>query len=158
MTKRCGRCQQTLPATEFYQHKQTPSGLYGWCRTCARNDAHRRYRDPVDGERIRARNRRYSKTNRRQILERHRERVTGVSPQRYKELLQQCGGLCAICREPERYRLPNGHVRNLAVDHNHKTGTIRGLLCADCNRAIGIFRDSPALLRAAADYLERTDA
>jgi len=56
---------------------------------------------------------------------------------------------CAICRdEPE----PG---RRLAVDHDHETGAVRGLLCRRCNMALGSFRDDPHLLLAAADYLQR---
>jgi hypothetical protein len=43
----------------------------------------------------------------------------------------------------------------LGVDHNHKTGVIRGLLCKTCNVGIGYLKDSPLLLMAAADYLSR---
>jgi len=59
--------------------------------------------------------------------------------------VSQCG-LCAICFRA----VP------LAYDHDHATGEGRGLLCADCNRAIGLMQDSPERFRAAADYLGRT--
>ncbi len=58
------------------------------------------------------------------------------------------GGNCAICNEPD----PSG--RRLAVDHDHDSGLYRGLLCSNCNTALGKFRDRPDLLRKAADYLE----
>ena len=47
---------------------------------------------------------------------------------------------------------------SFSVDHNHKTGAVRGLLCGSCNRALGLFHDNPALLRKAATYLEEGDA
>lgn len=57
-------------------------------------------------------------------------------------------GRCVICqRPPKRGRL--------VVDHNHKTGQVRGLLCRDCNLMVGHGKDDPTLLRAAAAYLER---
>jgi hypothetical protein len=46
--------------------------------------------------------------------------------------------------------------QSLPVDHDHETGAIRGILCIDCNRALGMFRDDPRLLRKAAKYLENT--
>lgn len=53
-------------------------------------------------------------------------------------------GLCAICR-----KRPPGHV-----DHDHKTGRVRGVLCSECNQELGNFRDDTAALRAAINYLE----
>jgi hypothetical protein len=60
-------------------------------------------------------------------------------------MLAAQGGLCAICRAA-----PAGHV-----DHDHVTGAVRELLCFNCNGGLGQFRDDPAVLRAAADYVER---
>lgn len=50
--------------------------------------------------------------------------------------------------------LHNPDGRRLAVDHNHETGQIRGLLCSNCNRAIGLLRDDAGLMRKAADYVD----
>lgn len=58
------------------------------------------------------------------------------------------GGACKICGEP----CTSG--RSLAVDHCHKTGRVRGLLCGQCNNGLGRFRDRPDLLLAAIAYLE----
>lgn len=55
---------------------------------------------------------------------------------------------CAICGKPPRARLQ--------IDHNHKTGKYRGLLCDNCNIGLGHFKDSPELLRKAIDYLKRS--
>lgn len=59
-------------------------------------------------------------------------------------------GLCDICGMPNK----NGEL--LFVDHNHKTGKVRGMLCIDCNMGIGRMKDSPELLRVAAAYLDRS--
>jgi hypothetical protein len=77
----------------------------------------------------------------------------GMTNDELAVLLTKQDGLCALCRRPER-----GFFRGqpLMVDHCHATGRVRGLLCGDCNTAIGRFGDDPARLRAAADYLERT--
>jgi hypothetical protein len=61
------------------------------------------------------------------------------------------GGVCAICGRPPK-------TRKLHVDHDHKTGKVRGLLCYTCNRFILGRYATPAKLRAAADYLERNGA
>jgi len=60
---------------------------------------------------------------------------------------------CAICREPES-RSYRGRTAQLAVDHDHATGRIRGLLCSKCNTGLGMFRDSPESLTRAITYLE----
>ena len=63
-------------------------------------------------------------------------------------MLEEQGGVCAICGGDE-----NG--RTLAVDHDHQTGQIRGLLCSKCNVAIGYLSDSLEILKNAFAYLEK---
>ena len=64
----------------------------------------------------------------------------------YERILGHQGGCCAVCgRFPCNVRL--------AVDHSHRTGEVRGLLCWGCNHAIGVFRDREDLLTSAAKYL-----
>lgn len=72
----------------------------------------------------------------------------GITVEQYDALEAKQGGLCAICRRP----CPSG--RKLAVDHDHLTGRVRGLLCMNCNQGLGKFDDDPGLLRAAEVYLE----
>lgn len=69
------------------------------------------------------------------------------------KMLAAQGGACAICQAPERDG-PKGDSNILHVDHDHKTGKPRALLCSSCNRALGFFNDDPALLNKAADYLD----
>lgn len=77
----------------------------------------------------------------------------GVEPEVYDELWSLQEGLCAICKNPET-RIIRGTLSQLAVDHNHVTGEIRGLLCSDCNLGLGKFHDDAMLLQAALDYLK----
>lgn len=65
--------------------------------------------------------------------------------EQYEAILTKQGGVCGICHEPKPYRL--------SVDHDHVTGTVRGLLCRDCNLGIGFLNDSIATLQAAITYL-----
>ena len=77
----------------------------------------------------------------------HRERTYGLDGDGHGALLELQGGRCAICRKAQQ-------VKALAVDHNHQTGKVRGLLCQNCNHAIlGSGFDSARLLFAAAAYL-----
>ena len=79
----------------------------------------------------------------------------GISYDKYKQLVEEQGGVCAICKQKETFlHHMTKTVANLAVDHCHKTGKIRGLLCHKCNHGLGKFGDDPALLRLAAAYLE----
>jgi hypothetical protein len=67
----------------------------------------------------------------------------------YNAMLNAQGGVCKICLKPEE----NERFSKLSVDHCHKTGHVRGLLCSRCNTSIGKFKDDPALLLRAAKYL-----
>jgi hypothetical protein len=83
----------------------------------------------------------------------HLRRKFGFNRQHYDMMSMSQNHLCLICKQPET-RIIRGKVARLAVDHCHKTGKIRGLLCARCNLGIGRFEDSPELLRESAKYIE----
>jgi len=76
-----------------------------------------------------------------------------LSLEDYDQMLEAQGGVCAICKDPETHKR-NGKLKALAVDHNHSTGKIRGLLCSDCNTGIGKLKDDHKVLLAAAEYLK----
>lgn len=80
-------------------------------------------------------------------LECMRDRKYGLAPGEYDRILEQQGGGCAICKQP------CARERRLSVDHCHSTGRVRGLLCQNCNAAIGMLKDDAALLFRAIDYL-----
>ena len=69
-------------------------------------------------------------------------------------MFENQNGLCAICNQPETKKL-KGNVVALHVDHDHKTGKIRGLLCFTCNIGLGLFQDNKTLLFSALEYVER---
>jgi hypothetical protein len=75
-----------------------------------------------------------------------REKNYGVTPAMYDIMLEKQGGVCPICGN-----LPG--KRALAVDHDHRTGEVRGLLCKECNNGLGHFKDNPEFLKKAIDYL-----
>jgi len=79
--------------------------------------------------------------------EAHLKSTYGLSLQDYDNLLDKQGGACAICgtTNPQRGRFH--------VDHNHQTDVVRGLLCSNCNTAIGLLSDNPNYLDNAAAYL-----
>lgn len=77
-------------------------------------------------------------------------RVYGMSKTAYESMMESQGGVCAICRSGPKY----GH-RMLTVDHCHSTGSVRGLLCGECNLAIGLFGEDVELLDMALAYVVR---
>lgn len=80
------------------------------------------------------------------------KRDFGISLADYAAMLKEQNGVCAICHEPET-SIRDGKLKQLAVDHDHETGAIRGLLCSNCNPMIGYAKDSPERLEAGAAYL-----
>lgn len=76
----------------------------------------------------------------------NRKRRYGVTAEEYAQLLAAQGGVCQLCRKETP----------LCIDHEHTTGTVRGLLCKTCNAGLGMFHDDSALLHRAADYCAPT--
>ena len=75
-----------------------------------------------------------------------RRKKFGVTPEAYFAWVEEVGGACEICKKvPEQ---------PLAIDHCHETGTVRGLLCHQCNAAIGLFKEDPERMIAAIVYLK----
>jgi hypothetical protein len=73
----------------------------------------------------------------------------GLEQGEYERIYKEQGGTCAICQKA------TGKTKRLAVDHDHDTGLVRGLLCGPCNQLVGYFRNSSEAFRRAADYLDR---
>ena len=74
----------------------------------------------------------------------------GLTEADYQQMLETQNGACAICGTTT----PTGKWKVFAVDHCHESGKVRGLLCNECNRGIGLLRDSSDLLRKAAEYID----
>lgn len=100
----------------------------------------------------------YNRAHRQQYPDYYRasdlRRNFGIDLADYQRMFVEQKGVCAICSEPETEKRL-GKTRWLAVDHDHETGDVRGLLCQSCNKAVGLLRDNPELARGAAAYLEK---
>jgi Recombination endonuclease VII len=157
--QRCSVCGRVLPVEDFHWSIRSRGIRKRWCSECDRAKmAVQRSQRNANGKEAAY----YSRRRRSNIDNWCRVRY-GITLAEYEVLELAQGGLCAICGKPERARpapmrrkggIPVERKR-LAVDHDHMTGAIRGLLCTGCNQALGCMLDDPALLRAAADYLER---
>jgi len=75
-----------------------------------------------------------------------------LTKKEYNKLLEKQNGVCAICEKPETKKLKDTIYR-LAIDHDHKTNKVRGLLCSRCNRGLGHFMDNVKFLLKAIKYL-----
>ena len=71
-----------------------------------------------------------------------------INMEQYRLMLEEQGGLCAVCEQP------NNLDRPLYIDHNHTTGEVRGLLCHRCNVALGMVSDNIEVLEKLIDYLK----
>lgn len=115
--------------------------------TLANKDKRRAYEKAY-----RQRNKERRKTTEARYRERHRDAIQarrfGLTGDELSALRVAQNDACAIC----------GDVTVLCIDHDHETGTVRGLLCGTCNSAIGLLKDSVAVMTKAAMYLQRTKA
>lgn len=81
-------------------------------------------------------------------------RKYGISLVQYNEMFVSQGGLCLICGGPEqRVHSTSKELCQLSVDHCHKTGRVRGLLCTKCNHILGLWQDDPEIFKTAIAYL-----
>jgi len=126
--KKCG-------GTERYKHRH--------CKTCHKASA--ALRRATNKNARSAYMKQYNEANRDSIKNTKFKRKYGITLTEYQLLLTQQGNRCYICWATDR---------DLQVDHCHKTGKVRKLLCGQCNKAIGLFQDQAHLLSRAAMYLE----
>lgn len=132
-TKLCNRCKEEKPVDEFTKHK---TGLYYVCRSCAAINT-KEYRARLTSEQRAVQARRWGL-----------KRMYGITEDDYQTLYEVQNGECAIC-----HRTVNGRLH---IDHDHATNEIRGLLCNDCNRGIGLLGDDYSRLIDAAMYVMKT--
>ena len=147
-----------LTETSCYRRKKNAhQNGYLVCRQCkAKTDAMYRIKNQ---RRVQAKQLEWSRANkerkwrigRRNLLKKR----YGLTPEQFDALWESQGGTCAICHESPQYfaGIAKPHRLPLYVDHDHLTGTVRGLLCWNCNIAIGHFKDDVDRLEAAINYL-----
>ena len=178
MSKRCPRCDRLRPPGEFFKNKRTPDGLTTYCKPCATQAADRarraaRERILAERQETEARCRKcqcpwpLGKSGRQVICKSCKARQwqdnkisQGIDPRSLRRSLIvadqdrerlteiQKRTECEICGKSEQEE-----GRRLAIDHCHETDRIRGALCMDCNRAIGLLKDDPSLMEKAATYI-----
>lgn len=148
--KFCRDCNVNKDVSEYHRHRATKDRLQVICKACMaiRNKAWKARNPQKLAEYERNRPRKPAHIRRDEQL----RREYGISQIEYDQLVDRQCGRCAICQETPTPT--NGKRVALVVDHCHETGRIRGLLCTNCNVAIGHMKDDVGRLRAAISYLE----
>lgn len=141
--KRCPRCSCIKPLAEFYKSTKN-KGSSTHCAVCMRAIAKERHK-----KNARERKDRYSR-DREKIRDRILMSKFGISLLEYRAMLELQGGVCAICGGVDKNK-------SLAVDHDHRTGKVRGLLCGRCNPAIGFLTDCTELAKKLISYIEKAN-
>lgn len=133
--KICSKCEIEKDFEEFHLNPQTSDGRDHRCKVCKSVYFRSRYSKNAKS---------YSLAQ----FERSLIQKFGITYTEYQAILKDQGEVCLICG-----RSPSEATRRFAVDHCHKTGKIRGILCSDCNIGLGHFHDDPKVLEAAKAYL-----
>lgn len=149
MNKFCRKCLGEFSTNGFAKDKTTKDGLQRWCRTCHYD--YIKSRPGYKEKQAAAHKRRWNSGVQRDY---HLRKSFGISLNQYNDMLAAQNGVCAICDKIQE----NAKQKNLGVDHNHVTGLVRGLLCQNCNTAIGLMADNPDIAARAIDYLRRHGA
>ena len=168
-SKICPACKIEKPFTEFYKNKGGKDGLRSWCKDCTNKNNEEYYlknKERIDNRQkeyrsrpeIKARNAKYKKEYyqrpevKKKSVKRHREtgllRKYGITFEQKQTMTKSQNGKCAICG----CKLNNDASTH--VDHDHETKKIRGILCGQCNRGLGCFKDNVRFLLSAVAYLE----
>lgn len=135
--KKCGQCRQKKETSEFYKLKSGKFGVAGCCKKCQeakKKGTAQTYRSSPRGRHILYIN--YVKSE------------YGISEEDLQDLMDVQNGCCAICGQDFGTLKPRYHI-----DHNHKTGEVRGLLCPYCNTGLGFIESNDGILDKVTKYL-----
>lgn len=137
--KWCGKCQRWLPLTHFSANRIKWDGLQERCNECRKAHYSRvgKFTKTIPPLEVRR--------------QRHRVQVIksyGITEEEFNSMLEKQDGKCAICGTTD-WGKPSP-----SIDHNHRTGKVRALLCNRCNRVLGLAEDSPELLSKMSNYLK----
>lgn len=147
LSKICTKCDKGLTIDKFSKHYSCQFGRNSVCKKC---DAKRVVKWQKDNPEKRQKT--TKKFTDKESTKRYRKnwrllKHYNITIKDYELLLEKQNGKCAICQKE----------RGLHVDHNHVTGKVRGLLCGQCNKAIGLLKDDCKVLKNAISYLERVN-
>lgn len=162
-TRLCTKCGQTKPldSQHFTKDKHDPTGFTYRCKHC-RNETSREWNEK-NKEKVKESNLK-NREKRKQFYsspegiissrKAHLKKTYGITLDEFNQMLKKQKGKCAICGGTET----RDKHKVMAVDHDHKTGKIRQLLCFKCNSALGNFNDDSKLLKKALKYLKKHES
>lgn len=127
--KKCTYCLETKELSDFYKSSGNNKGIKPFCKGCSRKAKHKQRHKDIG--KTREKERLAHRRNKEQRQNFYRHKHYGLTVQQWESMVVRQGNACAICRGTAR----NG--RPLCVDHNHKTGAVRDLLCERCNLIVG---------------------
>lgn len=139
MEKKCSKCHIKKDIEEFNNQISSKDGKHIWCRSC--NSEYYKQRNK-DGKIVQT----YNYEGDRNVK---LKRKYGITLLDYNNMFKKQNGCCAVCGTANLGKRSVFHI-----DHCHKTGKVRGLLCSNCNSEIGNLRDSVDLLYKAISYLQ----
>lgn len=140
-SKRCSCCGEIKPTTEFTKRKNREKwGFCPYCRECKHKKAKEYYLDNTE---------KYKKLARNRDLKKY-----GITLEDQEKMLRDQDNKCAICGK-ELFLFGSSKKITAHVDHDHKTGKVRGLLCQECNTGLGKFMDNTDYLLSAVSYLKK---
>lgn len=143
MAKICITCKKRKYATAFSPDKRRRDGLQSECRTCKNKKGLNRYHTD---EKFRQR---VIET----AMKSRFKRIYGITLANYQQMLMKQNHVCLICGQPES-RIICDKLTQLCVEHDHKTGKVRGLVCHNCNQLLRYASDSVEVLQRTIRYLE----
>lgn len=150
----CNICEDEKPLNDFINRTGNIGGKGYECKVCYTDKAFlKRHNNSAEALEERNSKRLLKNEFPQEYQSRHavsamRKRGVKITESEYVEL-RKAPNICEICGEPNK----SARKKNLSVDHCHDTGKIRGLLCDNCNRGLGLFGDNVDLLLKAAEYL-----
>ena len=139
-TKICTNCNTEKPKSEFKNRGGNQKHLLkSWCKTCH----YKHHKSWVDSNPEKVRTyRAKDKWTLKKRTARH-----GISEEDFWSMYENQDGSCVICDKAIQ-------AEDSAIDHNHQTGEVRGILCKSCNRGLGLLGDSVENLKRAVEYLK----
>jgi hypothetical protein len=132
--KRCSKCKEDKLLEEFHKNKYNKEGYHHYCKSCNSTEKKTKYLNSPE-----------YRTKKKQS---NLKASYNLIQDEYDKMLDSQNNKCAICRN-------NFESESTTfVDHDHLTGLVRGLLCPNCNTALGLFHDNINTLKSAILYLE----